>query len=378
MMLKHVLVLGVFLLGSSAALSGNASTLKAAFKGDFVVGAAINADQITGVDARSQAIVTSQFSTITPENDMKWEHVHPNPGVYDFSVPDKYVALGLKNHMYIVGHTLLWHNQTPDWVFHDDKGNLLTREALLERLREHIHTVVGRYKGKINDWDVVNEVIDEDGSMRQSLWYKIIGDDYIAKAFEYAHEADPQAGLNYNDYNIEQPAKRAGALALVKRLKDAGVPITTVGIQGHYGIDDPNTSVIDEAITEYAKLGVKVAITELDIDVLPRATKEQTADVSLHIEQNPALNPYAKGLPADMQQKLAQRYADLFSVFLKHKDVINRVTLWGVTDSESWLNNWPVRGRTSYPLLFDRNGKPKAAFKSVMATAGQQIHNKKK
>ena len=344
------------------------TTLKDAFHGAFVVGAAINVDQITGKDARGDAIVVGQFNSISPENVMKWEVIHPRPDAYDFTLADKYVEFGLKNHMFIVGHNLCWHSQTPDWVFKDEKGNPLTREALLQRLHDHIQTVVGRYKGKIDSWDVVNEALNEDGTLRQSLWMKTIGEDYIVKAFQFAHEADPKAQLNYNDYNLETPAKRKGAVALVKRLQAAGVPIAVVGDQAHLHLDSPSAEDEEATVTDLAAAGVKVAITELDIDVLPSAWG-QTADVSLKLRENPKLNPYPNGLPDDVQQLLKKRYADLFAVYWKHRDVINRVTFWGVTDGNSWLNNWPVFGRTSYPLLFDRDGKPKPAFTAVLKTA---------
>ena len=332
------------------------------------MGAAMNTGQITGKDARGDAIITQQFNSVSPENVMKWEVIHPRPDVYDFSLADKYVEFGLKNHMYIVGHNLCWHSQTPAWVFKDEKGNPLTRDALLHRLHDHIQTVVGRYKGKINSWDVVNEALNEDGTLRQSLWMKIIGEDYIVKAFQFAHDADPTAQLNYNDYNLETPAKRNGAIALVKRLQAAGVPIAAVGNQGHLHLDGASAADEESTITDLAATGVKVAITELDIDVLPSAWGH-TADVSLKVEENAKLNPYPNGLPDSVQQALTKRYAELFAVYWKHRDVVNRVTLWGVTDGQSWLNDWPVRGRTSYPLLFDRNGQPKPAFQAVLMTA---------
>lgn len=335
-----------------------------------MVGAAINEAQITGRDVRGSAILTREFNSISPENVMKWERIHPTPGVYSFDLPDKYVALGEKNHMFIVGHCLVWHAQVPGWVFKDDKGEPLTREALLQRMSEHIHTVVGRYKGKINSWDVVNEALNEDGTLRQSPWLKIIGDDYIVKAFEFAHDADPSAQLNYNDYNLETPAKRKGAIALIKKVKAAGIPIAVVGNQAHLHLDTPTIQEEDAAVTELAATGVKVAITELDIDVLPTVAPN-TADVSLSIKANPALNPYANGLGDSVQQELAKKYADLFAVYWKHRAEMSRVTLWGITDSESWLNNWPVRGRTSYPLLFDRDGKPKPAFDAVVRVPSQ-------
>ena len=345
------------------------ATLKEAFHNGFLVGAAINTDQITGKDTRGDAIITQQFNSITPENVMKWEVIHPRPDAYDFTLADEYVEFGQKNHMFIVGHNLCWHSQTPAWVFKDKKGRPISRKALLRRLHDHIQTVVGRYKGKVNSWDVVNEALNEDGTLRQSPWMKIIGEDYIVKAFQYAHEADPAAQLNYNDYNLEIPAKRKGAIALVKRLQAKGIPIAVVGDQGHLHMDEPSAEVEDATITDLAATGVKVAITELDIDVLPSAWG-QTADVSLNVQQNAKLNPYASGLPDAEKEALAKRYADLFAVYWKHRDVISRVTLWGVTDGDSWLNNWPVKGRSSYPLLFDRDGKPKAAFDAVLKTAG--------
>ena len=369
---SRLLLVSAVCLSSMAAVAQAPApaALKDTFRGAFVVGAAMNTDQITGKDAQGDAIITQQFNSISPENVMKWAVIHPRPDAYDFTLADKYVEFGLKNHMFIVGHNLCWHSQTPDWVFKDEKGNPLTRDALLQRLHDHITTVVGRYKGKIDSWDVVNEALNEDGTLRQSLWMKIIGEDYIVKAFQFAHDADPAAQLNYNDYNLETPAKRKGAIALVKKLQGAGVPIAVVGNQGHLHLDGPSAPDEEATVTDLAAAGVKVAITELDIDVLPSAWGH-TADVSAKVDDTakPNLNPYPHGLPDDVQQALTKRYADLFAVYWKHRDVVARVTLWGVTDEQSWLNNWPVRGRTSYPLLFDRDGQPKPAFQAVLKTA---------
>ncbi len=343
--------------------------LKDAYQGCFLVGAALNPSEFVGENPRNYALITSQFNTISPENVLKWEVIHPKPDTYNFALGDQYVEFGQKNHMFIIGHTLVWHAQTPRWVFEDEKGNPLTREALLQRLHDHIQTVVGHYKGKVNGWDVVNEVLNEDGTLRQSQWMKIIGEDYIQKAFEFAHEADPQAQLYYNDYSLENEAKRKGALDLVKKLKAKGVPITGVGLQDHLSMDWPSVQQLDATISEFGKLGMKVMITELDVDVLPATTGSQTADVSLNIAADPKLNPYAGGLPDAMQQKLAQRYAELFATYAKHCGVVTRVTFWGVTDGDSWKNNWPVRGRTNYPLLFDRSALPKPAFQAVIEAA---------
>lgn len=351
-------------------------TLKDAYKGDFLIGAAINNAQIYGRDTAGDALLEKQFNAISPENVLKWEAVHPQPDQYNFDAADHYVALGEKYHMSILGHNLVWHSQTPRWVFQDANGKPLTRDALLQRMHDHIQTVVGRYKGRIQSWDVVNEALNDDGTLRQSQWFKIIGPDYIAKAFEYAHEADPAAELNYNDYSLENEPKRNGAIKLVQQLKADGVPISAIGLQGHDKMDWPTVDQEDATIEAFAKLGLKVKISELDIDVLPSASQNRGADVSQNYQLQAQLNPYTKGLPDSVQQDLAKRYADLFRVFLKHKDVVTRVTFWGVNDGDSWLNNWPVRGRTSYPLLFDRNNQPKPAFDAVIKVAEEQAAKK--
>ncbi len=363
-------VCAILILGLCVTCAGVAQTnLKEAFAGEFMVGAALNTSVFTESNQTDAAIVEKQFNTISPENVLKWESIHPDPDKYDFSLADKYIAFGEKHKMFIIGHNLIWHSQTPDWVFHKVNGTLVDRETLLERMHEHISTVVGRYKGKIGGWDVVNEALDGDGSLRNSLWRKIIGDDYIAKAFEFAHEADPKAELYYNDYSCEDLPKRDGLIALLKKLQAQGVKIIGVGLQGHYRIDSPPVSNVDETVSAISKLGLKVMITELDIDVLPPALQAQGADVSQNFALRPELNPYTNGLPDSVQQQLAQRYADLFAVFVKHRGEVTRVTFWGVTDGESWLNGWPINGRTAYPLLFDREGKSKPAFLAVIKTA---------
>jgi len=348
-------------------------TLKDAFAGSFMVGAALNQAHFTEQDQRGAALVKAQFNTITPENVLKWQLVHPRPEQYDFAAPDKYVEFGERNGMFVVGHTLVWHQQTPRWVFEDPTGAPVSRDTLLARLRDHIHTVVGRYRGRVKGWDVVNEAIDEDGTLRKTPWLIIIGEDYLVKAFELAHEADPDAELYYNDYSVENAPKRNGVIALIRKLQAAGVRVAAVGLQGHNKMTWPTVAQQDSTIAAFAALGVKVNITELDIDVLPAATQNQAAEVTLRAAPEAGLNPYVAGLPDSVQQALARRYADLFRVYLKHKDAIDRVTFWGVTDGDSWLNGWPVRGRTSYPLLFDRAGRPKPAFDAVIRTARQGL-----
>ena len=342
-------------------------TLKDVFQNDFKIGAALNKRHFFEKDTRGAEIVSTHFNSITPENVLKWELVHPEPARYDFTAPDRFVGFGEKHGMFIVGHTLVWHNQTPRWVFADEKGNSVDRETLLRRLREHIFTVVGRYKGKIKGWDVVNEALNQDGTMRQSPWFKIIGEDYLAKAFQFAHEADPSADLYYNDYDLELPAKRAGAVELIKKLKAAGVPIAGVGLQNHNQMDWPSAADEDATIAAFSALGVKVHITELDVDVLPRTTKPG-ADYAVDVLVTPKLNPFVDRLPDAMQLALAKRYAELFQVYVKHRDAIERVTFWGVSDGDSWLNNWPMKGRTNHPLLFDRSGRDKPALSAIIST----------
>jgi endo-1,4-beta-xylanase len=356
---------------TSQALVAGTPSLKDAYHGIFRIGVAVNAAQFEERDPISDSIIESQFNTISPENALKWQSIHPSEGVFNFDPADRYVAFGEKYKMFIVGHNLVWHSQVPSWVFMDGHGKPLTREALLDRMHDHIRTVVGRYKGRIGGWDVVNEALNDDGTMRQSQWYRIIGDDYIAKAFEFAHEADPAAELYYNDYSLENETKRKGAVELMRKLKAAGVPITGIGLQGHVRIDGPSAAQEAATIEAFAKLGLRVNISELDVDVLPRTTKSDSADVSMTAAGSAQSNPYTHGLPDEMQQALAQRYAELFKVFVEHHRSMDRVTLWGVTDRESWLNNFPTRGRTNYPLLFDREGKPKPAFFAVLQAAKQ-------
>jgi endo-1,4-beta-xylanase len=333
--------------------------LKDAYKDYYYIGAAINGRIFTEQDAKANEVLLKHFNSITPENEMKWERIHPKPGVYNFDLADKFVAYGEKNKMFIVGHCLLWHSQTPQWVFTDSTGKNLSREALLERMRDHITTIVTRYKGRINGWDVVNEALNEDGTMRKSKWYNLVGEDFIEKAFEYAYAADPKVELYYNDYNIEMPAKRAGAIRIIKNLKAKGIKISGVGIQGHWHLPSPSIVDIDSSIMLFGQLGVKVHITELDVNVLPNPQNFSGADVSTNFQQKQEMNPYTTGLPDSMQLKLTQRYVEFFKVFNKHKAVMARVTTWGIDDNMSWLNGWPIRGRTNYPLLFDREYKAK-------------------
>jgi endo-1,4-beta-xylanase len=319
----------------------------------MVIGVAINQRQSDGVDTAGVELITKQFNQISPENLLKFQPVHPAADRYAFEAQDRYVQFGVDRKMQIVGHNLVWHNQTPAWVFQGADGKPADRETLLARMRDHIHTVVGRYKGRIHGWDVVNEAIDEDGSLRKAPWHDGIGDDYVAKAFEFAHEADPDAELYYNDYNLEKPAKRAGVIRLVKDLKARGLRIDGIGNQGHWQLETPTIDQIEEALIDLHGTGLKVMYSELDINLLPPAGRNADPAVA---------NPYVSGLPDEKQQQLAKRYAEIFGVFLKHRDAVTRVTFWGLSDADSWLN----RGRMNYPLLWDRARQPKPAFQAVV------------
>lgn len=350
------------------------TTLKDAYANAFLLGTAVNDDIVQGVDAKAQAIVPVQFNTITAENVMKNEVIHPQPGVYDFGPADAFVEFGEKHNMFIVGHTLVWHNQTPAWFFQDEQGQPNTPEAQIERMRRHIETVAGRYAGRVHAWDVVNEVIDNDGSYRPTTWVKSIGDgdELVKHAFKFASQYAPDAELYYNDFNAWRPEKVAGIVRMVKMLKAEGIRIDGVGIQGHWGLNFPKTEYIEAAIDAYAAAGVKVMITELDIDVLPLTKEGQIIGMGMAHEQfqleefKEFLDPYRNGLPKDVEQQLAKRYEELFRIFYNKRDKIHRVTLWGVHDPMSWKNDYPIPNRTNYTLLFDRNYQPKPAFNAVL------------
>jgi endo-1,4-beta-xylanase len=359
-----------FLSGSAhGADAAGRPALKDAFAGDFRVGVAVGTEQIEGHEPAALTLVEQQFNSISPENLLKWEEVHPEPDKYNFAPADLYVDFGKKHGMKIIGHTLVWHNQTPAWVFKDEAGNPVDRATLLDRMHDHIQAVVGRYKGRINGWDVVNEALDDDGNLRPTPWKTIIGDDYIEKAFQFAHEADPDAELYYNDFDQWKPGKRRAVNKLVNDLKSKGIRIDGIGIQGHWGMDYPSHDEMEAMFDDYDKLGVKLMVTELDINLLPQPEPGQTgAETTRNYNQQKKLDPYADGLPDSLQQSLADRYAEIFACFLRHRDTIDRVTFWGVHDGNSWLNYWPIQGRTAYPLLFDRQLQPKPAFDAVIQT----------
>jgi endo-1,4-beta-xylanase len=389
--------------------------LKDAFKEHFPVGTAVNRSMVTSgagfrrsaeQSAKDVALVKKQFNQISPENDLKWQLIHPREGAngYDFGPTDAFVNFGLGNQMYVVGHTLVWHSQTPNWVFAGTNppptnatatvaantnapatnqfgrgrfgggfgggfgrynGPRASRDELLQRMRDHIHTVVGRYKGKVKCWDVVNEAI-ADGSgtnvLRNSLWMEIIGPDFIAKAFQYAREADPNAILRYNDYGLENPAKRKKLITLIKSLQKQKVPVHAIGSQAHLNVS-MSFETMDQTLTEIATLGLPIHITELDVNSAAGGQRGFGADIANNTTTTQG------GLVSDAEKKLTDAYAGIFRALLKHRDSVKMVTFWGANDANSWRS----QGK---PLLFDGNSQPKPAFHAVIAEAKKAGTNK--
>ena len=336
------------------------STLKGVLDGKFYIGAALNVDQIMELDTSSVKVIKKHFSSIVAENCMKSMFLQPKEGEFFFDEADKFVSFGEENNMFIIGHCLVWHSQFPDWFFVDEKGNDVSREVLIERMKNHITTVVTHYKGRVNGWDVVNEAFLDDGSLRESKFYKIIGDDYIRLAFEFAHAADPDAELYYNDFNEWKLDKAQGIINMVKSFKENGVRVDAVGMQAHIGMDYPSFEEYQAAIDAYSAEGIKLMVTEFDMSALPNPRRHVGANISDTAVFRATFNPYTEALPDSVATAWTQRMGDYFALFLKNQDKISRVTMWGVGDGDSWLNTFPMRGRTDYPLLFDReyNAKP--------------------
>lgn len=367
----HNRILMLFLAGGLffSALHGQHPSgmgLKDALEGKFYIGTAMNGPQILGRDASSLKIIGEHFNSVVAENVMKSGIIQPREGEFNFDLPDQFVDYAEENGMYTVGHCLIWHSQAPRWFFTDDQGNEVGREVLIERMKTHIHTVAGRYRGKVDCWDVVNEAFEDDGSWRKNKFYQIVGPEYVELAFRFAQEADPEAELIYNDYSMFHKGRREAVVALVNDLRAKGLRIDGVGMQAHYGMDYPEFGAFEESIIAFAGAGVDVHITEMDISVLPFPDPSVGADVRASFEYQEKMNPYPDGLPDEVAKAWNDRYMRFFEIFLKHRDKVKRVTLWGVSDSHSWKNNWPIRGRTDYPLLFDRELQPKPVVGEIM------------
>ena len=359
--------------GAQDSNPGPSTSLKAAYEGAFLVGTAVNPGITSGRDTTLNRIVREQFNAITVENVMKAEEINPAPGVYNWAPADEFIAFGKANNMFLVGHTLIWHNQTPGWFFTTEAGEANTPEQQAERLRSHIEAVAGRYAGKVDAWDVVNEVVDNDGSYRPTTWVEGIGsgDTLVKLAFRYAEQYAPDTELYYNDFNAWRPAKRDGIMRLVRMLQAEGIRIDGVGIQGHWGLNFPKNEYIEAAIDSFASLGVKVMITELDVDVLPLTREGQIIGTGMMHPQfqleefKEYLDPYADGLPEAVEQQLTDRYRELFEIFYRKRDKIDRVTFWGIHDGMSWKNDYPIPNRTNYVLPYNRDLQPKPAVEAI-------------
>lgn len=334
--------------------ASNAKTLKGVYHDYFSIGVAVGPKNLMGDEAE---LIKKQFNSITAENAMKMESLQPREGQFYWKDADSIVNFAIQNNIKIRGHNLCWHEQVPKWFFVGNDGKDVTKEVLLQRLKTHITTVVKRYKGKIYAWDVVNEAIDDDPKnfMRNSKWYQILGDDFIIKAFEYAHEADPNAKLYYNDYNTERPEKRDRIYKLLKNLLEKNVPVDGVGLQAHWSIYELTEDELRTAIQRYSSLGLKIQFTEVDVSIYPWEKNKRN--------KNPDENDH---LTPELEQKQLEKYKMVFKVFREFKSVITNVTFWNVSDRYSWLDEYPVRGRKNYPLLFDAKLEPKKAFWEVV------------
>ncbi|RZF59309.1 endo-1,4-beta-xylanase [Sphingobacterium corticibacterium] len=375
-LIKTVVLAGVATLGM-ACMSSNSqvveqksdkplAVLKDAYADKFYMGTALNLDQIWDRNPAAIAVVKKHFNSVVAENCMKSMFLQPREGEFYFDDADRFVKFGEENNMHLVGHTLIWHSQAPKWFFTDKKGNDVSRDVLIDRMRNHIHTIVSRYKGRIHGWDVVNEAILDNGEYRKSKFYEIIGEDFIPLAFQFAREADPEAELYYNDYSTAIPAKRDGIVKMVQKVIDSGIKVDGLGMQEHHGLDHASIQDVENTIEAFAALGTKVMVTEMDISVLPHARAHVGAELSDTSAYSKTLDPYREGLSADVMEKLGKRYVDFFTLYTKHQDKISRVTLWGVGDGDSWKNDWPIHGRTDYPLLFDRDYQPKPFFADIL------------
>ena len=339
-------------------------TLKDYFGDKFLIGVAVNVDQSWERDTLGAAIVKKHFNSVVAENCMKSEEIHPTPFTWNWDDADQFVKFGEENGMTVIGHCLIWHSQCSPWFFTDENGKQVSAEELKTRMRDHITAIVTRYRGRIKGYDVVNEAILDNGDYRNSKFYEILGEEFIPWAFKCAHEADPDAELYYNDYSMALPGKREGVVKLVKSLKAQGLRIDAVGLQSHMGMEHPDFAEYEKTIQALIDAGVKVAITELDMDAIP--TVSFGASVEDEAAYSAQMNPYPEALPDSVSQIWNDRMTQVFRIYEKYQDHICRVTAWGVQDGDSWKNDWPMKGRTNYPLLFDRNYEMKPFLKDII------------
>lgn len=332
-----------------------------------------NIHDVTGFTSADQtsdwAVVEANYNCVVAENCMKAEVIHPAEGVYDFTLADQFVEKSLAAGKRVHGHVLIWHSQCPAWFHRDADGNLVSKDVLKKRMKEHIFTILGHFKGRVASWDVVNEAFEDDGSLRNSLFYQILGEDFIPLAFQYAHEADPTVELYYNDYSMNKPTKVEGVCKFFRPLIEKGLPIDAIGMQGHMILEDGAQNIIsqyDHSIKTIASLGVKTFFSELDLSVIPNPYGFSGANVSDRFAYRPEVDPYKNGVPSDKQAEIDQFWVDFYKMLITHKDDITRLTFWCVNDRNSWKNDFPIRGRSDYATLVDRNNNMKPVVKKII------------
>lgn len=327
--------------------------LKDRWAHDFLIGVAVNARQAHTENAAEDSVISRHFNSLVPENAMKSEVIHPQQGIWNWTEADQFVDYATSKGAATIGHTLIWHSQLAPWFCKDSLGNLVSPDTLRARMKDHISTILHRYKGKIKGYDVVNEAIVEDGSFRHSPFFQILGWEYIPLAFQYAHEADPDAELYLNDYGQDNPARRASYLALIDSLQARGLRLDGIGMQTHIGMDYPLLDEYEKSLHAYASKGLKVMVTEMDLSALP--TISRSADVAYTTEFKAKYDPYPNGLPDAVAAQWRSRIEAVLAILLRNAQYVDRVTFWGLSDADSWKNDYPMKGRTDYPLLFDRN-----------------------
>ena len=380
-----------------AALYGcaDAQGLKDAYRDYFRMGVSVNqweikaeqevntkfdySGRVSGDQTANFPMIAKHFGWLVPENCMKCEVIHPQESVYDFTLADQMVDLAHSQGLQVVGHCLIWHSQCAPWFFVDEDGNQVSAEVLKKRMKEHIFTILGHFKGRVKAWDVVNEAFEDNGTLRHSKFYELLGEDYIPLAFQYAHEADPTIELYYNDYSMNKAQKIDGILNFFRPLVAKGLPIHAIGMQGHLVFDGTDyVSAYESAIQKIASLGLKAQFTELDLSALPNPYGFSGANVADNFKYTPDKDPYTKGLPAEVQQKVDDFWVDFFKMLIRQKDHVLRVGFWCTNDANSWRNDYPIKGRTDYATLFDRQCQPKSTVQKLIDLVTEPQTGKKK
>ena len=374
------------LLATGLITTVQAQSLAEAYRDYWYTGVSVNQWQVQAETTRDQKfdytgmvsadqtsdwpIITKYFNWVVAENCMKAEVIHPQEGVYDFTLADQFVdkakAAGLK----VQGHCLIWHSQCPQWFHHDKDGKLVSKEVLKKRIREHIYTVVSHFKGRVDAWDVVNEAFEDDGTPRKSLFWQILGTDYIPLAFQAAHEADPSIQLFYNDYSMYKASKVEGVCRFFKPLIQQGLPITAIGMQGHMILEDNKDGKYfkeyEHSINTIRDAGVPTFFSELDLTVLPNPYGFSGANVSDLLAYRPEMDPFKNGITKEKEAEAGQYWVDFYKMLIAHRDDILRVTFWCLNDANSWRNDFPIKGRTDYATLFDRQSQPKPFIQDII------------